>query len=74
MAAAPLLERLAGHQAARAPFERMRAFSAPIGEAMSGAEALAMAVSEAPIAIEGLSDLDDIPPGPWLTSARPTMA
>ena len=51
---------LAAHPAAKAWFERMRSFGAPIGAEMTGAEALDVALAATPIVIEGVNDLADI--------------
>ena len=50
----------ARHGAAAAWFERMRAFGAPIGADMTGAQALDVALNATPIPVEAVNDLDDI--------------
>jgi glutathione S-transferase len=62
---------LARHAAATAWFERMRAFGAPIGADMTGAQALDAALNATPIAIEPVNDLDDIAVGA-LVDVAPT--
>ena len=51
---------LAAHPAVSAWFDRMRAFGQPIGADMTGAEALAVALSATPIAVDPANDLADI--------------
>jgi glutathione S-transferase len=53
-------EALAAHPAAQAWFERLSAFSQPIGQDMSGAEALKVALDASPAPVEAVNDLDDI--------------
>jgi glutathione S-transferase len=51
---------LARHAAAAAWFERMRAFGAPTGADITGAQALEAASNSTPVAVEPTNDLDDI--------------
>jgi glutathione S-transferase len=51
---------LARHGAVAAWFNRMRAFGAPNGAAMTGPEALEVALKATPIAVEAVNDLGDI--------------
>jgi glutathione S-transferase len=55
-----MADELAARPAAKAWFERMRAFGSPIGADMTGAEALDVALDAAPITIEPANDLADI--------------
>lgn len=55
-----LPELLAAHPAVKAWFERMLAYSKPIGADMSGPDALAVAKAASPVAVERVNDLDDI--------------
>ena len=56
-------ELLARHPTAMAWFERMRAFGAAPGQAMSGSEALDAARDATPIPVDGVCDLEDLPLG-----------
>ena len=68
----PMAAMLAAHPAAQAWYERMRAFGAKKGEAMTGAEALKVAADSTPVPIvDGTSDLPDIAVG-TLVDAGPT--
>jgi glutathione S-transferase len=51
---------LARHGSVNAWFERMRAFGAPIGADMTGAQALDAALNATPVAVDAVNDLDDI--------------
>ncbi len=62
---------LAGHAAVQAWYTRMNAFGSPQGQAMSGAEALAVAHAATPAAVQGSSDQADFPLGS-LVDAGPT--
>jgi glutathione S-transferase len=71
-AGTPMADMLAAHPAAKAWFDRMRAFGAKKGEAMTGAEALAAAADSSPAPLaNGTSDLPGVPVG-TLVDAGPT--
>jgi glutathione S-transferase len=55
-----MADMLASHGAVAAWFERMRAFGKPIGAEMTGAEALDVAQTATPVAVEAANDLADI--------------
>jgi glutathione S-transferase len=60
----PMAAQLAAHPAAQAWYERMHAYGAGKGEAMSGPEALDAAAAASPASVAGgTSDLADIPVG-----------
>jgi glutathione S-transferase len=54
---------LAAHPATRTWFEHLRAFGATRGEAMSGPDALTVALNATPAPIDGASDIADLPVG-----------
>ncbi len=58
-----MADQLAAHKAAKAWFGRMRAFGARPGVEMSGPDAVIVAETSTPAAIEPFSDLPDIPVG-----------
>jgi glutathione S-transferase len=63
-AGTPMADTLTRHPAAQAWFDRMRALGAGKGEAMSGSDALKVALDSTPAPVEhGSSDLPDIPVG-----------
>ena len=66
-----MAQTLAAHPGAKAWFERMRTFGAKPGEEMSGPEALTVALNATPVAIQGSSDIADIPVG-TLVDVGPT--
>ena len=61
----------AAHPAAKAWFQRMRAFAGPRGVDMSGVEALSVAMNAAPAPIAGSSDIAALPIG-TLVDVGPT--
>ena len=66
-----MAELLAKHSSAKAWFERMRKFGEKQGEDMSGADALQVAKQSTPMAMNGTSDIAELPIG-TLVDVGPT--